>query len=76
MTPATPEVPSTTLVLEWWETERTDAAIYVDDKPVEVPKTGTVKLTLPVRSTQYHIRVTAQGLSVAGIQSNVVGRGR
>ena len=51
----------TTLTLNWMESERQGAELFVDGKPVPVPKTDTVKLTLPVRVGPYHIRITRKG---------------
>ena len=46
--PKAPSAPANTLILNWIEAEREGAEIFLDGQPVGVPKTDTVKLTLPV----------------------------
>ena len=59
--PKPSEASSTTLVLDWMESERANATVSVDGKPVEVPKSGAVKLSLPVQSTPHRIRLERKG---------------
>ena len=47
--PKPPPAPAAnTLILNWMESERDGAELFLDGQPVGVPKTDTVKLSLPV----------------------------
>jgi S1-C subfamily serine protease/thioredoxin-related protein/DNA-directed RNA polymerase subunit RPC12/RpoP len=59
--PPPPAVPTATLILNWMESDRDGAQLFLDGQPVEVPKTGTVRLPLIVRAAQHQIRLVRKG---------------
>jgi S1-C subfamily serine protease/thioredoxin-related protein/DNA-directed RNA polymerase subunit RPC12/RpoP len=59
--PAEPPKPSAKLVLNWRESERADAEVYIDDSFKEVPKSGPVEYPLEIQSASHKIRITRKG---------------
>ena len=59
--PPKPTRPTTLLVLTWPESERADAAVFVDGSRREVPKTGPVEYPLEVQPGSYKIYITRKG---------------